>query len=292
MKRQQPSLPVAIALFGVLGVILLTRSQAATTPPISLEVENGQRAGPITQVSGDDASNNIFVTTGPSAAPMPAALLDLRNWKLTLPADSDGNAKADEITQPALATYASDAYFHINNTNDGVIFTAPVGGATTSGSSYPRSELREMTNNGADQASWDSTTGSHSMTIRQAITHLPATKQHVVAGQIHDANDDVIMVRLENKRLFIESNGDEIGLLTDNYVLGTEMTITITATAAGIAVNYQSSGRSAALQFGNLKGSGWYFKAGCYTQSNPTTGDDPTDYGQVIIYDLSVAHTP
>jgi poly(beta-D-mannuronate) lyase len=36
--------------------------------------------------------------------------------------------------------------------------------------------------------------------------------------------------------------------------------------------------------------SGCYFKAGVYTQSNPEKGDEPTAYGEVIIYDLSVTH--
>ena len=33
-----------------------------------------------------------------------------------------------------------------------------------------------------------------------------------------------------------------------------------------------------------------YFKAGCYTQSNPSKGDDATSYGEVVIYALSVQH--
>ena len=36
--------------------------------------------------------------------------------------------------------------------------------------------------------------------------------------------------------------------------------------------------------------SGCYFKAGCYTQSNTSTGDAPTAYGQVVIYRLAVSH--
>ncbi len=45
---------------------------------------------------------------------------------------------------------------------DGVQFRAPVDGVTTSGSSYPRSELREMTDSGSSEASWSSTSGTHS----------------------------------------------------------------------------------------------------------------------------------
>ncbi|MBL8993880.1 MAG: polysaccharide lyase family 7 protein, partial [Spirochaetia bacterium] len=37
---------------------------------------------------------------------------------------------------------------------------------------------------------------------------------------------------------------------------------------------------------------GCYFKAGCYTQSNPSKGDDPNDYGRVVIRSLKVFHQP
>jgi hypothetical protein len=47
-----------------------------------------------------------------------------------------------------------------------VTFTAPVNGTTTSGSKYPRSELREMTNNGLSNASWSAT----NVTVLQQAT--------------------------------------------------------------------------------------------------------------------------
>ena len=37
-------------------------------------------------------------------------------------------------------------------------------------------------------------------------------------------------------------------------------------------------------------GSGWYFKAGVYTQSNLAQGDAPDAYGEVVIYSLHVQH--
>jgi hypothetical protein len=39
-----------------------------------------------------------------------------------------------------------------------------------------------------------------------------------------------------------------------------------------------------------LTGSGWYFKVGCYTQSNETKGDKPEAYGEVVVYKLKVTH--
>jgi hypothetical protein len=144
-----------------------------------------------------------------SMAQFPAQVLDLANWKLTLPVNAGGATTGApiEIQQPALAAYAQEPYFRVRG--DGVQFRAPVNGVTTAGSRYPRSELREMTNNGTRQASWSTTEGVHTMVIDQAITAVPATKPHAVAGQIHDAKDDVLTIRLERPRLFVDHNGTD-----------------------------------------------------------------------------------
>ena len=41
----------------------------------------------------------------------------------------------------------------------------------------------------------------------------------------------------------------------------------------------------------NKSGSGYYFKAGCYTQTNISKGDSASSYGEVTIYNLQVSHT-
>ncbi len=289
-RPNSPAPYIAIGLFAVGGVLLLIRSQAASNTVLLFEAEQGTAAHAIKQTDVTTGGGGFVTFTG-HVAQTPSDILDLQSWKVTLPQDTDHAGNPDEITQPELDGFTSDAYFTLNPTKDGVIFRAPVGGATTSGSGYPRSELREMTADGSSEASWNSAVGTHTMTIRQAITSTPTVKPHVVAGQIHDANDDVIMIRLEGARLFVEHGGDEAGLLTSNYVLGTEMLITITASAAGVAIQFQSGASSAAISLGNLSGAGWYFKAGCYTQSNTSTGDAPTDFGEVILYDLAISHT-
>ena len=218
--------------------------------------------------------------------PTPSEILNLSNWKLTLPIETSHPGNPDEIRQPELGTYALSPYFEVNGPKDGVIFRAYVGGATTSGSSYPRSELREMTNSGRQSASWSNNSGTHTMVIKQAITHLPAAKPDIVAGQIHDANDYVIMMRLNGKRLFVEGKGQFIGELDTDYNLGTIFTVKIVATEGRINVYYNDIQKVSYLKSGD----GYYFKAGCYTLSNTTKGDGPGAYGEVVIYDLQVSH--
>jgi hypothetical protein len=233
------------------------------------------------------SSYSSVVKTSTLATPtVPAQVLDLTNWKLTTPAkDSKGDAL--EVSQPALATYRNAAFFDIGPKGSGVLFTAAAGGATTSGSSYPRSELREMTGGGKTKAAWSNKSGVHTMTLTQAITAVPKVKPHVVAGQIHDADDDVMMIRLEGKRLFVESDGDEVGLLNASYVLGTTFTVKITASSSGIKVVYNDA-KTVSLK--NV-GSGFYFKAGCYTQSNTSKGDAASAAGAVLVHALAVTHS-
>jgi len=73
-------------------------------------------------------------TDPPAEASVPADLLDLTSWKLTLPEDTPHAGSPDEIRQPELATFAREPFFMLNEARDGVVFRAPVEGATTSGS--------------------------------------------------------------------------------------------------------------------------------------------------------------
>lgn len=143
-----------------------------------------------------------------------------------------------------------------------------------------------MTPDGRDEAEWSSARGRHVMTLDQAITATPRVKSHVVAGQIHDAEDDVVMIRLEGRRLFVESDGDDVGVLDPHYRLGTRFTVSIAASRHGVAIVYN---RRRTVRV-DRAGSGWYFKAGCYPQSNPERGDRPSAFGEVVIYALTVRH--
>jgi hypothetical protein len=219
------------------------------------------------------------------AAPVrhvPADLLDLSNWRLALPT---GKSEADQIDQPELATFQDPEDFHLNKAKTGVVFRANAGGTTTSGSKYPRSELREMIDGGKKEAAWSNASGEHIMTITQAITALPPKKPQVVAGQIHDDEDDVVMIRLEKSRLFVEANGDEIGVLNPAYTLGQRFTVQVRANPDGIRITYD--GKKTVTY--DKVGKNYYFKAGCYTQSN-TDDDAPDAYGEVVIYALKVEH--
>jgi hypothetical protein len=218
---------------------------------------------------------------------VPAQILDLTNWKETLPVGSAGSPT--EVRQPALATFSTSPWFMPNAACDAVVFRAAVNGVTTGGSHYPRSELREMTSNGTADASWSMSAGIHTMTIDEAITQLPALKPHVVAGQIHDAQNDITVFRLEGSNLYMTNgNNTHYFLITNSYKLGTRFTATFVASGGQIKSYYNGVYQATVPS----TASGVYFKAGAYTQANCTNSSPCSDsnYGEVQIYKVTVTH--
>jgi hypothetical protein len=221
------------------------------------------------------------------AAETPASVLDLSCWKLTLPIDTQRPGRPDEITQPGLALFQEASCFFVSESGDGVLFRAHCGGAITKGSHYPRCELREMQPDGITEAAWGTTDGiEHTLTMEAAVTKTPPVKRHVVCAQIHDANDDVLMVRLEGNKLLVERNAERDVMLADRYELGRRFALKIQAADGRVRIWYDGAPK---LEWTTAR-HGCYFKAGCYTQSNVEKGDTADAYGEVVICRLAVEH--
>jgi hypothetical protein len=219
----------------------------------------------------------------PVPSRVPGQVLDLRNWYLTLPTGTPG--KPDTVLQPALATYSSP-FFQVDPRRGGVVFTSDAGGVTTENSGYPRSELREM--NGDEKAKWSNRSGSHTLEVRQSVIALPPVKPEVVTAQIHDNEDDVLEIRLEDNRLIGQyADGKDEIVIDPAYVLGTPYDLRIEATAGRIDVYYNGAHAAGVA----LAGDDWYFKTGSYLQSNVSKGDAADAIGQVVVYALRVSHT-
>jgi len=256
-------------------------SAAHTSSTKSSDTQSGQQS--------NDAKTDTKPAAGTNAVKAssvaPSAILNLTDWKLTLPIG--GSHDPDEITQPELASFSLSPYFQTNSAQNGVVFQAPISGVTTSGSKFPRSELREMTNNGAKEASWSTNQGTSTLTLRESIDHLPDQRPQVVAAQIHGPSEYVILVRLNGNDLFVEGNGKNLGDLDKNYKLGTAYDLQVKAENGHIFVSYNGSRKVDYLD----SSAGNYFKAGCYTQSNPSYGENSSSYGQTTIYSLDLSHT-
>ena len=233
----------------------------------------------------------------PSAAPAlmancryPAQVLNLNNWKLTLPVGRSGDERnAAEVRQPQLSTFSDFPYFAADQRCYAVAFRAPVNGATTSGSKYPRAELREMANNGRDSASWSSKSGVHRVSATLAFLSLPQGKPHLTALQVRGPKDDVSGFRLEGTKLWI-TNGDQIHykLVTDRYRLGTPFEAAFEV-SNGVIKAYVDGVQQTALK---KSFTGGYFKAGAYTQANCSNAGpcESGNYGATAIYRINVSH--
>jgi len=240
----------------------------------------------------------------------PSQILDLNCWKITLPINS-----AQEIFNPTLLDYTIDPWFKVIQDKNGwaIQFRANHGGSTTSGSSNPRSELREMMRNyryqnSKSEASWSNTNGTHTMWIKQKVTHLTYVKPHTVAGQIHDASNDVAVFRVEGLNGGATGTGGTIGVLdtlakiwitdADNthgylvdslYRLGTLFEVKFIAHDG--VIEYEYNGKK--LPYKKTKNvTGCFFKLGDYTQSNSGTAPTEVDsaYAEVYVYDYAITH--
>ncbi|AJE82176.1 MULTISPECIES: polysaccharide lyase family 7 protein [Streptomyces] len=224
---------------------------------------------------------------GGQRAALPSEVLELGNWKLTLPIGEEEDPT--EIFQPELDDYVKDPYFKVADSGDAVRFRAPVNGVTTGGSSNPRTELREMESDGEDEIEWSSTSGRHTLTVREAFTHLPEDKPHVVGAQIHGGDDDVTALRLEGSKLYVtEGDTTHHHLITDDYELGTVFEFGYVVEDGEIEV-YFNGELETTLESSDSSN---YFKAGAYTQarcenSSPCSEDN---YGEVEMHEVSVTH--
>jgi hypothetical protein len=116
----------------------------------------------------------------------PSSILDLSHWKLTLPVDAgNGTAGAPaEISAQQLAQGYRSGYFCVGP-GGGLRFWAPVDGATTDNSDYPRSELRQMLDPDDDNVNWTPADQTAALSATLAVNVVPASTRKVVIGQVH-----------------------------------------------------------------------------------------------------------
>lgn len=276
-------------------------------------------------ISSVKSSSNSSVQSSSASSVQSSSSSSIPSGNAQIPSDLMRNCKQWKITYPTgvedktLCGEYNNEYFKVNNSGNGIVFFAPVrsNNGTTPNSSYIRSELRERTADGSADVYW-TTSGTHAIYVKQAITHLPITKPHLVATQIHgnkDAGiDDAMVLRLENQKLFLSFNGGKLRsdlTIKTNYTLGKVHEVIFEVIDGKHYVYYSEDGKlAAAYASGNAsaylvkdgansyvmnKSYGEaYFKVGNYTQSNSdvegSNTNKPDNYGEVVVYDFWVSH--
>lgn len=205
-------------------------------------------------------------------------------WKLQygLP----GESGIHEVGPAELAAFALDPWFAV--TPDGwVTMKVQCDAATTSGSSYPRVELRELNADGSP-AAWDSSKGRHTLDFEVRVGHLPPNKPQMSLAQCHDDQTQQIEVLADGTELTWRVNGESAGQpRLPLPVVGTAMRL---EAVDGVTNLYVGDLTKPAMTTSSMRQSGvTYFKVGSYLQSN-TDHDAATEYGSADFRNVRVFH--
>ncbi len=234
----------------------------------------------------------------------------LTNWKL----NAYTGALNVGSTNNGL-TYVDDASKNDNpdwfyGANGFAYFKVYPGNATSSGSSNPRTELREMNASGTAVLNWDGSAGAeHSMKWKVRVDNLPPSGK-LCFGQIHSTGsvyDDVIRVQVQG------SNGQNSGNVTlrilgyctetllgsgqsisgFTFNMNTEYFFELTMQNQIVklyALNASGSRTSTLFTSGAVNSTSNYFKAGNYSQSTVSSDFGSSTFGLVGISYLTVSH--
>lgn len=228
----------------------------------------------------------------------PSSVLDLAHWKLTLPVDAHGGTTgeaADVATETLTEGYRS-GYFCVEPSG-AVKFWAPVNGATTDDSDYPRSELRYVIDPDDDNVNWTTADDDAGLTARVVVERVPASTQKVVVGQVHgfQTNAFIKLRYLYDPSTHTGSvaalvNEDPNASASTNYgsidglMNGQPFTYSIAVVGRTITIKINSHVLSSFhVPYGWLHVP-MYFKAGSYDQAS---GSSSTDGGRVAFSQLS-----
>ena len=230
----------------------------------------------------------------------PGGNFNLTNWYLGLPVDStNGTAGNSASVSAAQLTsgYSNALYFYTGSGDGAMTFWAPVTGATTSGSSYPRSELREQIRPPSNTSNWLAY-GTHIFSAQCRVTQVPSTPK-VIIGQIHGYTGAARpLIKLQISSGVIEA------LVKTNSNYDADFKYVFQNVGVGNLINYQIKMENGLLTM-TVNGSNqtanvfltdpdWatntmYFKAGSYCQDNTGLTNEG---GRVAFYALSLSHAP
>ena len=214
-------------------------------------------------------------------------------WNLTVPVKG-AEGFAATIDTPSLPGYSSE-YFSAND--ERIQFWAPVTGATTDSSGFPRSELREAYKDGRLR-NWNYRDAVNTLEARVSVEQIPSSGR-IAIGQIHVFQRSTpLLIVYYNKgdiearvRPVFGKTPNEPVLLVSKVPLGKRFSYKAVLDRKGkLTVSASYGDKSSSL---NLPiDSSWasqslYFKAGSYVQDNSGASSEG---GRVSFYSLKASH--
>ena len=268
----------------------------------------GQSAPVVTPGAGETPGPVAPAPTEPAPTPEPEAeiaeAIDLRHWRVTVPADSNGSTYGTATTISAAQLTAAPPYestWFYKAADDALTFWVPVNGAISGSSSYPRSELREMMEPGNAAVNWSSWQDAE-LRARCAVQQVPPSTGRVTIGQVHGYKSPLPLFMLQ----YVHSGNAGGGsvetvinpspnatasqrlkkTLIKGIALGERFDYRI-AVKAGV-LHVEVNGQTLDYTIGTAwSGVGHYFKAGAYI---PESGSSSADGAKVAFYRLLAIH--
>ncbi|MHC1705655.1 MAG: polysaccharide lyase family 7 protein [Tenuifilaceae bacterium] len=287
--------PGATASSGLTVAYSSSNSSVATIVSGKIHISGAGTSIITASQAGDDTYNSApNVSQTLTVVLPPSSYFDLSAWKLqTLDAN---NAFTEIMSAQLVAGFNSDL-FYTNPPDNSMVFKVPSNGATTSGSTYPRTELRQMSG-GANWELLDPT--EHYLTAQCKVITVASAKPQTIIGQIHGSDDESELLKLRwtgylPGQCFIEAlyqANDAIRTeykvkLAEGLSLGSLITYVISMKNGIITttVNGNSASQTYTTNFYGTTDR-YYFKAGNYLSYN---GIDPIVIGQNQFYKLSLS---
>jgi len=223
-----------------------------------------------------------------SSSKSPGGNFDLSNWKITLPDSSASEKSPDQLEDG----YES-SYFYTDS-DGSMTFYVKGNGGTTSGSSYPRSELRSLCNpdnSKADRYNWkaSSSGGYHYVDGKYKIGKLDSSSRKVVIQQIHayDA-PPLVKIQYQSGKVYALVKTDSSGNNEDKFTIGevdqyTQFSLKTVMSSGYLKLYFNGSQKKSIKVRDYWSGYTNYFKAGNYLQSSSSSA-----YAYIHLYYLKV----
>jgi len=236
----------------------------------------------------------------------PGKNFNLNNWYIQFPTENGsltctaGSVDSASTTQ-LIDGYTNAPYFYTGS--DGAMtFWAPINGATTSGTTFPRSELRELINTNDTSVDWIPY-GTHILNAQVKVLQVPTSTKEVIIGQIHaysGAALPTVKIIYDNGKVHstIKTNSTDDGSDLDfpDVTSGLSNSITYQISMVNglvsIVINGKTNSYNIFQSDPNYTNETQYFKAGDYCQANSCSNPANADGARVAFYVLTRFQAP
>jgi len=236
----------------------------------------------------------------------PGSNFDLNNWYIQFPTSngiltcSAGSVDSATTTQ-LIDGYTNAPYFY-TGTDGSMVFWAPINGATTSGTTFPRSELRELIATNNTGVNWIPY-GTHILNAQCKVLQVPPSTEEVIIGQIHAESGDglpTVKVIYDSGKVHatIKTNstddGSDYDLPSVNSGLSNSITYQIEMVngLVSVVINGTTNSYNIFQSDPTYTNETQYFKAGDYCQANSCSNPSNAEGAMVAFYALTRYDAP